>query len=119
MFAAMKSANDRFEELKAFTSFVRCAGAIMVGGGPREAAQLLEAKGWTKEANTFRKSAVAATTSGSSGMNITTYLGSFLALLRNASAFDRIAQSAMRLPQRRPRDDLRQRREHVRRGRRS
>ena len=100
MFASLKNAADRYEELRSFTSFVRCAAAIMATDGPMEAARRAEQKGWKAEAATIEKAAVAAMSAGAGGMNITTYLGSFLALLRNASAFDRIAANAMRLPQR-------------------
>lgn len=98
MMPMLRDAKHRYETALEFTSYIRCAGAIMVAGSRGEAAELLEAKGWKHEADAIRKAAVAATTAGSSGMNVTTFLGSFMQLLRNSSAFDLIAANAFKVP---------------------
>src|SRR6478672_780841 len=88
------------EDVRAFTDFIRLAGAVMTSKGYGEAARRATEKGWTGVADVLQKATVAGSTAGSSGMNIGTLLGSFMLAVRNIGVCDRVAANAMRIPDR-------------------
>ena len=98
MFASLKNAADRAEQVHGFTDYIRAAGCIMTTAGYGEAARRAGQMGWPKIAEVLQKAAIpGASTSANS---ITTLLGPFMQAVRNIGVVDRIAGSAMRLPDR-------------------
>lgn len=88
-----------YDEVSAFTDFVKTAALVMTSANPREAIERAGEIGLGDRAMRVLKAAQAGGTVGNAGVvNFGAQLGALMSSLRNIGAFDTIAAAAMKLP---------------------
>lgn len=101
MFTALRTAKEVQDRSVGWDDFTTLAAIVMTTGNKAEALQKAMEVGASRRVVDGLKAAVsgATTQSGTGLSNFGSLLGSFLASVRAVSAFDTVAQSAMKLPQ--------------------
>src|SRR5262245_35462672 len=101
MLNALRAAKTAQDHSAGWEDFTTLAAIVMSTSGKTEAlAKALEVGASRRVVDGLKAAQAAATTQSGTGLsNFGSLLGAFMASVRSVSAFDQIAQSAMRLPQ--------------------